>query len=179
MKISSKTTISNMNSALLIASLCFASAVIALPYPGIVKNENGELYELVPLQRVRRESVYGNVDITDPGSYIVGTKNTPIDNKNHRLDTHVFATDNIRHHNPLTVGGEASYLHKPTASTAHLEATHTEKWGTDLKASGRYNFFQDKHSNANVEAFASKHLGGFGKQPTDYGVMFNYRRDFN
>nr|ABP97089.1 antibacterial peptide Cp1 [Copris tripartitus] len=168
-----------MGPILIVAVTCIASMAAALPYPEIVENEAGDVFQLVPLERVRRGSVYGNVDITDPGRLIVGAKGTPIDNANHRWDTHVFATDNIRHHSPLTVGGEASYLHKPTGSTAHLAGTRTEQWGTDLKASGRYNFFQDKTTNANVEAFASKHIGGFpGNQPTDYGVMFNVRKDF-
>ncbi|XP_022915874.1 uncharacterized protein [Onthophagus taurus] len=168
-----------MKSVFVIATLYFASAVVALPYPTILESEDGDIYQLVPLERVRRGSVYGNVDISDPGRLIIGGRGTPIDNENHRLDTHVFATDNIRHHSPLTVGGEADYLHKPTGSVAHLAGTHTEQWGTDLKASGRYNFFQDKTTNANIEGFASKHIGGLpGNQPTDYGVMLNVKKDF-
>lgn len=65
---------------------------------------------------MNRGSIYGNADLNDPGRAILGSRQTPIDNNNHRLDTHVFGSDSIRHHAPFQVGGEANYLHKPTST---------------------------------------------------------------
>lgn len=64
-------------------------------------------------------------------------------------------------------------------STLGLSAVHTERLGTDLKAAGRYNFYNDRTTNANVEAFASQHLGGVpGNMGIDRGVMFNFKTGF-
>ncbi|KRT85607.1 hypothetical protein AMK59_787 [Oryctes borbonicus] len=167
-----------MSSLSITIVLCLAASVLSYPID-VVEDDYGQEFALVPLSRVRRAQVYGNADITDPGRAIVGIKGTPIDTSNHRVDTHAFATTNIKHHSPITKGLEASYLHKPTNSNLDLSAVNTPRWGTDVKASGTYNFFQDKTSNANVEGFYSRHYGGMpGTLKPDYGVMFNYRRTF-
>ncbi|GJQ65505.1 hypothetical protein Trydic_g7607 [Trypoxylus dichotomus] len=159
--------------------LCLSVSALAYPVD-VMEDHYGQEFALVPLSRVRRADVYGNIgDTADPGRAIVGIKGTPIDTNNHRVDAHAFATTNIRHHSPITKGLEASYQHIPTNSNLDLSAVNTPQWGTDVRASGRYNFYQDKTSNANVQGFYSRHYGGMpGTRRPDYGVMFNYRRTF-
>ncbi|GJQ65508.1 hypothetical protein Trydic_g7609 [Trypoxylus dichotomus] len=165
-------------------SLClaivFCLAVSASAYPvDVIEDHYGQEFALVPLSRVRRAEVYGNGDINDPGRAIVGIRGTPIDTNDHRVDANAFASTNIKHHSPITTGLEASYLHKPTNSNLDLKAVNTPQWGTDVKASGRYNFYQDKTTNANVEGFYGRHYGGMqGTRSPDYGIMFNYRKTF-
>ncbi|GJQ68361.1 hypothetical protein Trydic_g5632, partial [Trypoxylus dichotomus] len=158
--------------------LCLALSALAYPVD-VIEDHYGEEFALVPLSRVRRAMVYGGGDITDPGNVIVGIKETPIDTNDHRVDAHAFASTNIKHHSPITTGLKASYLHKPTNSNLDLKAVNTPQWGTDVTASGKYNFYEDKVSNANVEGFYSRHYGGMsGTRSPDYGIMFNYRTTF-
>ena len=158
--------------------LCLAVNILGYPLD-VVQNEDGEAFALVPLSRVRRAEVYGHADITDPGRAFIGIKGTPIDNAEHRLDTNVYATKNILHHSPITKGAEASYLHIPTNSNLDLSIQNTPQMGTDFRASGKYNYFQDKTTNANVEAFYDRRWGGQpGSSRSDHGIMFNFRKDF-
>ncbi|GJQ65509.1 hypothetical protein Trydic_g7610 [Trypoxylus dichotomus] len=158
--------------------LCLVASCLAYPLD-VIEDYNGQELALVPLSRVRRAEVYGNGDINDPGRAIVGIRGTPIDTNDHRVDANAFASTNIKHHSPITTGLEASYLHKPTNSNLDLSAVNTPQWGTDVKASGRYNFYQDKTSNANIEGFYSRHYSGMsGTRTPDYGIMLNYRTSF-
>ena len=167
-----------MSSPILFVVLCLAVSTFGYPMQ-IAETEDGEAMVLVPLSRVRRAEIYAGADLNEPGQAIFGIKGTPIDNENHRLDTNLFGTTNIKHHSPFTSGAEASYLHKSTDSNFDLKAVHTENWGTDVTAAGRYNFYDGKNSNANIQGYYTRHLGGMaGSMSPDYGVMLNYNMDF-
>nr|QGX74962.1 attacin [Oryctes rhinoceros] len=163
------------------ASIIFLCLILnTLAYPvDVIEDRSGQAFALVPLSRVRRAEAYGNVDVTNPGTAILGVKGTPIDNENHRLDANAFASTNIMHHSPISKGLEASYVHKPTGSNLDLSAVNTPGWGTDVTASGKYNFYQDKTSSASLGGFYSRHYSGMpGTLKPDYGIMLNYRGTF-
>nr|XP_022905703.1 uncharacterized protein LOC111417605 [Onthophagus taurus] len=95
---------------------------------------------------------------------------TIIDNNNHNL----MGTGAISggKHQPFGVGGSLDYTHKPSASTLSASAKHLDGLGTNVGVSGRYNFINERNTQAYIGANYDRQYGGpSGTGNPNYGVF--------
>nr|ABZ80663.1 hypothetical antimicrobial peptide [Sitophilus zeamais] len=128
----------------------------------VVEDENGEHYYLVPLGRTKRQTT--NWQIQSPGIASLSHKGTILDNPNHHPDGSGYVTKDLRGHGlaPDAYGGRVDYTHKPTGSNLGVGADHARGFGTDVTASGTYNFLHSKSGDLGVTGQYGRHFGGPG-----------------
>ncbi|RZC32121.1 uncharacterized protein BDFB_011474 [Asbolus verrucosus] len=157
--------------------LALVSAAVVSAYD-VVQDEEGQEFYLVPLHRQRRQTNIG-ISKENPGVRITaGHKGTVFDNGNHRVDGGAFASKQFRPSGPATVGGQLGYSHVPSGSNLNVGAQHTQRFGTDLSASGRGNLWRQGNSRLDAVGSYNRHYGGLGgtRRPNYYGgLQFNHR----
>ncbi|KAK9727828.1 Attacin, C-terminal region [Popillia japonica] len=147
--------------------VCFC---IVSTFAGVVHlpTYEDEEYILVPISRVRRQTT-GGVDSNGRAS--ISHTGTIVDNNRHHLIGSASASKQFRPNGPLTVGGTLDYTHKPSGSTLGVGASNTRGFGTDVSATGRYNFYNKGGTSVFAEGNYGRHFGGPGGtgRPNYYG----------
>ncbi|KAI4463068.1 attacin c-terminal region [Holotrichia oblita] len=144
--------------------------------------DDNEEYVLVPVSRVRRiffithdtntffnRQTIGGVD--NSGRAFISHTGTLVDNDRHLLLGSASAAKQFRPDGPLTVGGSLDYAHLPSGSTLGVRASNTKGFGTDVAATGRYNFYNKGGTSVYAEGSYGRHYGGPGGtgRPDAYG----------
>ncbi|KRT86332.1 hypothetical protein AMK59_1093, partial [Oryctes borbonicus] len=127
-----------------------------------------EEYVLVPLSRGRRQTT-GGVD--SGGRAFIRHTGTIVDNNRHHLTGTASAAKQFRPNGPLITSGSLDYTHKPSGSTLGIGASNTRRFGTDVHAAGRYNFYNKGGTSVFAEGNYGRHFegpGGTGR-PNYYG----------
>ncbi|CAH1370004.1 unnamed protein product [Tenebrio molitor] len=160
---------------LIVLALAGLAAVSAYE---VVQDDQGQEFFLVPLHRQRRQT---SVDISksNPGvRATVSHQGTIFNNGDHRLDGGAFASKQFRPSGPATVGGKLGYSHVPSGSGLNVGAQRTQRFGTDVSATGNANLW--RRGNARLDAVGqyNRHFGGLGGtgRPNYYGgLQFSHR----
>ncbi|KAF7268741.1 hypothetical protein GWI33_018093 [Rhynchophorus ferrugineus] len=148
----------------LISLLLVTVATTALPYAEeknngiyeevIVEDEDGQQFYLLPLGRSKRQTSW---QIKNPGIATISHTGGG------------FA--------PETYGGNVGYIHKPTGSNLGVGADHTRGSGTNVHASGTYNFLKTKNGALGLTGEYGRNLGGPGGKP-NWGVFLGGKWNF-
>nr|XP_022912793.1 attacin-B-like [Onthophagus taurus] len=146
-----------------------------------IVSDGEQEYLLVPLDsgveatRTKRQTS-GIYDSASKRGTITHT-GTLLNNNNHNL----MGTGAISggKHQPVGIGGGLDYTHKPSASTFSASANHLRGFGTDVGASGRYNFVNKPNTQAYVGGNYNRHFGGpFGTGRPNYGAFVGLTHRF-
>ncbi|KAI4463069.1 attacin c-terminal region [Holotrichia oblita] len=150
--------------------LFFICVCIASAFAGVIRLPTDEEYVLVPMSRVRRQTTGG---LDNSGRAFISHTGTLVDNDRHHLLGNAFAAKQFRPDGPLTVGGSLDYTHPPSGSTLGVRASNTRGFGTDVAATGRYNFYNKGGTSVYAEGTYGRHYGGFGGtgRPDAYGGL--------
>lgn len=91
----------------------------------------------------------------------------------HRLDGGAFASKQFRPSGPTTVGGQLGYSHTPSGSNLNVGAQRTQRFGTDLSASGTGNIWRNGNARLDAVGRYDRHFGGVGGtgRPNYYGGL--------
>ncbi|KAI4463070.1 attacin c-terminal region [Holotrichia oblita] len=154
-----------MYTPVFIVSFCIISTFAGVVHLPTYEDEE---YILVPISRVRRQTT-GGVDSN--GRAFVSHTGTLVDNNRHNLQGTASASKQFKPNGPLTVGGALDYTHKPSGSTLGVGASNTRGFGTDVGATGKYNFYNKGGTSVFAEGNYGRHFGGPGGtgRPNYYG----------
>ncbi|CAH0561510.1 unnamed protein product [Brassicogethes aeneus] len=157
-----------------------ATFVVAAYGHEIVSSDDGELFYLVPVHRVRRQTTF-DINKNGPGTRVtLGHKGTIYENPNHKVTGGAFASQQFRPTGPLTAGGNLGYQHKPSGSGLNVGADNTRGFGTNVNAQGNLNLLRSHNGNTRLDATGgySRHFGGVGgtgRPNYNAGLNFNHR----
>ncbi|XP_076260692.1 uncharacterized protein LOC143196689 [Rhynchophorus ferrugineus] len=170
----------------LISLLLVTAATTALPYAEeknngiyeevIVEDEDGQQFYLLPLGRSKRQTSW---QIKNPGIATISHTGTILNNPNHYVSGTGYLSKNLRGGGfaPETYGGNVGYIHKPTGSNLGVGADHTRGSGTNVHASGTYNFLKTKNGALGLTGEYGRNLGGPGGKP-NWGVFLGGKWNF-
>ena len=165
-----------MYKSVFVICFCIASLVTAEYQYSPEYTYGEEEYVLVPISRVRRQAA------TTWG--VEGTRGTVthtgtlVNNNKHHLQGTAFASKQFKPNGPLTAGGNLDYTHKPSGSTLGVGASNTRGLGTDVSATGRYNFYNKGNTNAFAQGSYDRHFrgpGGTGRPNYYVGLGLQHR----
>ncbi|KAH1005159.1 hypothetical protein HUJ04_006194 [Dendroctonus ponderosae] len=126
-----------------------------------------------PLERPKRQNRQTSVNVESPGIATIQHSGTVFDNNRHRLDGSGYVSKDFSRGGglrPDAVGGSLDYLHKPSSSSVGVQADHFRHGGTDLKASGTWNFIDTPNAEVGLTGSYGRHFGSGSRNP-DWGVF--------
>ncbi|CAG9772815.1 unnamed protein product [Ceutorhynchus assimilis] len=122
---------------------------------------------LLPLQRHKRQQAT-SFDLKNPGIGTLSHTGTIVDNQNHLLTGTGYASKDFTRGGlkPDAYGAQVDYSHKPSGSVLGLGADHVRRAGTDVRASGTWNFVNTKNAEVGLNGQYGRHFGA-GAAPVD------------
>lgn len=137
-----------------------------------------EYMDEVPVQRVRRQTVFGGVTPGNPGTTgTIGARGNVFNNNGHSLDAHGQVSRTFKPTGPVNIGGGLDYQGPRGGVSANVD--HTRHIGTNVGVNGNANIWRSRDGRSSLDGTASynQQFGPYGGRP-QYGAGLNFKHNF-